>query len=81
MTNRALAGLLGYSESLFSLYINGRRPAPENFEERVQAALDLLEHAERAAKEARDRVLAQGLDREDNQGSGSEEHPKEPVSV
>ena len=73
-----IAVQLGYSESLFSLYINGRRPAPEGFEGRVQAALDLLEQADRAAKEARDRVLARGLDLDDNRGSGTEEkgHPK-----
>ena len=81
MTNRALAAQLGYSESLFSLYINGRRPPPEGFEERVLAALELLEEAERAAKEARDRVLAQGLDLGDKQGSGAEGHPKEPAGV
>ena len=77
-----IAAQLGYGESLFSLYINSRRPAPEGFEERVQAALDLLEQADRAAKEARDKVLAQGLQLEnDHQGNAAEEHPKEPVVV
>ena len=55
---RAIAAQLGYSESLFSLILNGYRPMPEGFEERVVAELDLQEEAEAAAQEARERVLA-----------------------
>ena len=55
-----LAAQLGYSETMFSLYLHGKRPAPEGFKERVAAALDLLEVAERAAAKARERVLAEG---------------------
>ena len=54
-----VAALLGYSDSMFSLYLNGRRPAPQGFEPRVCAALDRLERAEQAAQEARERVLAE----------------------
>ena len=54
-----IANYLGYSESMFSYYLNDKRPAPENFEDRVSAALDRLEAAERAAQEARERVLAE----------------------
>ena len=48
-----LAALLGYSETMFSLYLNGRRPAPPDFEANVYAAIDRLETAEKAAQEAR----------------------------
>ena len=59
-----IAAQMVYSETMFSLFINGRRPALEGFEERVLAVLDKLERAERAAQEARERVLAEG----DNDG-------------
>ena len=55
-----LAALLGYSETMFSLYLNGRRPAPPDFDAQVYAAIDRLERAEKAGQEARDRVLAEG---------------------
>ena len=58
MTNRAIAARLGFSESLLSLILNGYRPMPEGFEDRVMATLDLLEEAEKAAQEAREQVLA-----------------------
>ena len=54
-----IAAQLGYSETMFSLYLHGRRPAPEGFEGQVLAALDLLERADKAAQEARERVLAE----------------------
>ena len=59
MPRRAIAAQLGYSESLFSLILNGYRPMPEGLEERVHATLDRLETAEKAAAEARERVLAE----------------------
>ena len=55
-----IAAQVGYSETMLSLYLHGRRPAPEGFEGQVLAALDLLERAERAGQEARARVLAEG---------------------
>ena len=55
-----LAAQLGYSESMFSLYLHGRRPAPDGFEGRVLAALDLLQRAHSEAQAAYDRVLAEG---------------------
>ena len=53
-----VAELAGYSETMFSLYINGRRQPPAGFKEKVERAIDRLMKAERAAQEARDRVLA-----------------------
>ncbi len=54
-----IAELLGYSESLFSLYINGRRPPPEGFEKNVRWAIERLKRANQAAEEARERVLSE----------------------
>lgn len=54
-----IAACLGYSESMFSLFLNGRRTPPPDFEARVTAALDRLKRAEQAAEEARARVLAE----------------------
>ena len=48
----------GYDPTLFSRILNGIRPTPPDFVERVNATLDRLEAAEKAAHEARDRVLA-----------------------
>ena len=52
-----LAEQLGYSESTFSLYMTGKRPAPDDFAEKLLDALDRLERAEAAAREARQKVL------------------------
>ena len=49
----------GYDPTLFSRILNGIRPTPPGFEERVNATLDRLEAAEKAATEARERVLAE----------------------
>ena len=57
ISKRAIAAYLGVSESLFSLFTHGRRQAPDGFEERVLAAIDLLEKAEQAAEKERQRVL------------------------
>ena len=48
----------GYDPTVFSRILRGLRPAPPDFEERVNATLDRLEAAEKAAQEARERVLA-----------------------
>ena len=53
-----VARAAGYDPSLFSRILNGLRPPPPDFEAKVTAALDRLEAAERAAEEARQRVLA-----------------------
>ena len=55
-----LAEYLGIHPTLLSAYMNGRREPPEGFEARLNTTLDRLEAAERAATEARERVLAGG---------------------
>ena len=50
----------GYDPTLFSRYLRGRRRPPADFFEKVNAALDRLEAAEKAASEARERVLNEG---------------------
>ena len=57
---RDVARAIGYSESMFSLILQGDRTMPSDFESRVYAALDLLEAAEKAGQEARQRVLSAG---------------------
>ena len=49
---------LGIDRSLLSRYLRGLRKPPEDFEARLNATLDKLEAAEKAAQEARERVLA-----------------------
>ncbi len=55
-----LAALIGIHPTLLSRYFRGLRKPPPDFEAKVNAALDRLEAAERAAEEARQRVLAGG---------------------
>ncbi|WP_425153930.1 helix-turn-helix domain-containing protein [Candidatus Palauibacter sp.] len=57
ITQERVARTVGYDPSLFSRILNGLRPTPDGFEERVHATLDRLEAAERAAEKARRRVL------------------------
>ena len=59
---RDVAHAIGYSESMFSLILQGDRTMPEGFDSRVRAAIDRLEAAEKAAQEARERVLAESTD-------------------
>ena len=59
---RDVARAVGYSESMFSLILQGDRTMPPDFEARVHAALERLEAAEKAAQEARERVLAESTD-------------------
>ena len=54
-----LAKHLGIHPTLFSAIITGRRDAPVGFATRAHATLDRLEAAEKAAAEARERVLAE----------------------
>ena len=55
-----VAEAAGYESTLFSRYLNGRRRPPPDFFEKVNAALDLLEAAEKAAQEAKEKVLNEG---------------------
>ena len=51
---------IGVDPTLFSRILRGLRPMPEDFEEQVMEALDLLERAEKAGQRARERVLREG---------------------
>ena len=57
---RDVAHAIGYSESMFSLILQGDRTMPLDFDSRVRAAIDRLEAAEQAGTEARERALAEG---------------------
>ena len=59
LTREQVALAMGMERSSLSRYLNGTRPMPEGMEARIHAALDKLERAERAAQEARERVLAE----------------------
>ena len=59
ITQERLALTFGVNNSLLSRYLRGMRQLPVGFEARVHAALDRLEAAERAANEARERVMAE----------------------
>ena len=71
-----LANALGVSQGSLSQWLRGVAPMPEGMEARIHAALDALEEekrvaaeaveklrAERAAEEARERVLAEGSEK------------------
>ena len=60
LTQERVARAVGYDPTLFSRILNGLRRVPDGFEARVHRTLDRLEAAERAAEEARARVLAGG---------------------
>ena len=60
ISQERLARILGIHPSLLTRYFRGDRPPPADFREKVNAALDKLEAAEKAAQEARERVLAGG---------------------
>ena len=55
-----VAHAVGYEPSVFNRYLNGVRTAPPDFGKKVNAALDLLERAEKAGQKAREKVLAEG---------------------
>ncbi len=57
LSQERLALAMGIDQSLLSRILNGRRPPPPDFEAKVNATLDRLEKAEKAAAEARERVL------------------------
>ena len=60
ITQERLALEMGLERSALSRYMRAARPMPDGFEARLHRALDQIEAAERAAAEARDRVLAKG---------------------
>lgn len=60
ISQERVAEELGIDPAPFSRILRGLRPAPEGFAERIEAALDRLEAAERAAEAARARVMAEG---------------------
>ncbi len=57
LSQEQIALKAGYEPSLFSRILRGLRPEPADFAQRVTAALDRLEEAERAADTARQKVL------------------------
>ena len=57
LTQERVALEMGIDRALLSRYLNGLRTLPPEFEKKVNAALDLLERAEKAGQKARDRVL------------------------
>ena len=57
LSERKFAKMLGISQPTFNARLNGYRRAPASFEEQCAEALDRWEEAERAAGEARARVL------------------------
>lgn len=60
LTRDAVAREAGVHPSVLSRVLRGHRPPPPDFEQRVLSAVELLGRAEAAAREARDRVLAEG---------------------
>ncbi len=60
VSQHALARALGVSQATLSLWLNGYRQPPPEFEAAAMAELDVMERAERAAAASRTRVLAEG---------------------
>ena len=56
--HHVVASEMGMHYTQLSRILNERQAMPDGFEERLNSALDRLEAAERAAAEARARVLA-----------------------
>ena len=59
LRQRDVASQVGIDPTALNVILNGHRPPPEGFEARLLSVLDLLERAEQAACEARQRVLAE----------------------
>ena len=59
LTQERVAVALGIDPSLLGRYLRGIRPMPKGMEAKIHATLDRIERAERAAQEARERVLAE----------------------
>ena len=60
ITQQDLADTLGINATLLNHILKGRRQPPPDFKDRAAVALNKLEAAEKAANEARERVLAGG---------------------
>ncbi len=60
VSQHALARALGVSQATLSLWLNGYRKPPPEFEAAAMAELDVMERAEREAAELRAKVLAEG---------------------
>ncbi len=60
VTQQDLADALGINATQLNHILKGRRQPPPDFRDRAAVALDRLEAAEKAADEARERVLAGG---------------------
>ena len=58
LSERKFATLLGISQPTLNARLNGYRRVPAGFEAQCAEALDVWEQAERAATEAREKVLA-----------------------
>ena len=59
ITQERLALALGLERSALTRYLRGARPMPEGLEASIHAKLDHMEASEKAAQEARERVLAE----------------------
>ena len=59
LSQHAFATMLGISQPTLNARLNGYRQPPAGFEKQASEALDVLEEAERAAAEARAKVLAE----------------------
>ena len=59
-----LANAVGVGQATLNQWLTNTRPMPSGMEARIHAALDVLERAERAAQEARERVLAEASEEE-----------------
>ncbi len=60
LTREAVARAAGIHPSQFSRYLNGIIEPPPDFENRVNAALDKLGRAKKAARKAYEKALAEG---------------------
>ena len=58
LEQRDVAKYLGYHVAYFNRLVNGKTPAPANFELRLSLALTVLARAELEADKARHRVLS-----------------------
>lgn len=58
VTQERVAMVVGLERSALSRYLRGVRPFPAGLPERIHHALDVLEAAEQAADEARQKVLS-----------------------
>ena len=57
ITREQVARSSGYDPSLFSRILNGRRPPPPDFFEKVNAVLDREEAVKKALQETKEKVL------------------------